>query len=227
MDFREINPLWALADPLTVPQAAALMADVDPNAVAEEGYFFRDRETGLTCSDGIAYVQTAYTALVNAIEARNLKARLRYDAEPRYTAGIDNLKERGYWGREPVVEIKDWDDTSYVIAPVPNWATTTVTKVDLVGWLSSSPIKPSFFFPDSPTIPTKEQADRYIAGATSARLRQAIDAFPEKYPSYREKPPKLDADVRDWLGKTFGCSEREKHVFGQIIWEHFGLNQPT
>ncbi len=226
MDFREINPLWALVDPLTVPQAAALMADVDPNAVAEEGNFFRDRETGLTCSDGIVYVQTAYTALVNAIEARNIKARLRYDAEPRYTAGIDNLKERGYWRREAVAEIKDWDDTSYVITPVPDWAATTVTKADLVAWLSSSPIKPPFFFPDSPITP-KEQDGRGIGGATFARLMQAIASFPEQYPDYSESPPKLDEDVRVWLGDAIGCPTRERHVFGQIIFEHFGLNQPT
>lgn len=64
-----------------------------------------------------------------------------------------------------------------------------------------------------------------ITGATFARLKQAIDTFSEKYPSYREKPPKLDADIRVWLGKELGCSEREKHVFGQIIAEHFGLIQ--
>lgn len=63
-----------------------------------------------------------------------------------------------------------------------------------------------------------------IDGATFAKLATAISAFPQEYPQYKSEPPKLDADVRKWLGTSFGCSEREKHVFGQIISEHFGLN---
>lgn len=62
-----------------------------------------------------------------------------------------------------------------------------------------------------------------IAGPTFASLMQAIDEFPTTYPDYRENPPKLDNDVRPWLVEQFGCNAREKHVFGQIIAEHFKL----
>ena len=62
-----------------------------------------------------------------------------------------------------------------------------------------------------------------ITGPTFASLMQAIEEFPTTYPNYRENPPKLDNDVRPWLVEQFGCNVREKHVFGQIIAEHFDL----
>ena len=69
MDFNTINPLWSLADPLTVQQAAALIAGFDPNSVqfdADRAAWF-ENETGLTDSDRISWVQTAFIALTNAI----------------------------------------------------------------------------------------------------------------------------------------------------------------
>jgi hypothetical protein len=149
-NFETINPNWNLVDPLTIHQAAALMAGFDPNAVifnADIAAWF-ENETGLTTSGGIRCVQTTFVALTNAINARKLKARLRFDAEPRYEAGRDNLHERGYWGGEDVLEIKDFaDDGSYVITKNPNWNTSTVTLDDVRAWLDSMNSKPAFFFP--------------------------------------------------------------------------------
>lgn len=63
-----------------------------------------------------------------------------------------------------------------------------------------------------------------ISGDTFSRLNAAIEAFPAVYPEYRTKPPKLDGDVREWLVTQFDCEKnREAHVFGKIIAEHFGL----
>lgn len=149
MSFRNINPLWNLQDIFTVTQAAALIAGVDPQSVDQSGNFFRDTETGLTYSDGIRDVQVALESLVNAINARSLSAILRYDAQPRYEAGIDNLYERSYWGREDVGEIEDVDGKGYVITSVPNWDKSTVGRKHLIGWLSKSNIRPIFFFPDA------------------------------------------------------------------------------
>jgi hypothetical protein len=107
MDF-SINPLWGLADPVTVEQAAVLIAGYDPSSVCfESGWpdIFRS-ETGLTDSSGIREVQVVFSALINAINGRKLQARLRYNAEPRYVAGIDNLSEQAYISGE-VAEIKD------------------------------------------------------------------------------------------------------------------------
>lgn len=62
-----------------------------------------------------------------------------------------------------------------------------------------------------------------IRGAAFVRLQRAIKAFPEKYPEYQTKPPKLDADVRAWLKGSCCTNDREAFVFGTIIAEHFKL----
>lgn len=62
-----------------------------------------------------------------------------------------------------------------------------------------------------------------IRGAAFVRLQRAIKAFPGKYPEYQTKPPKLDDDIRQWLKATYDASDREAHVFGAIISEHFKL----
>lgn len=222
-DFREIGPFWDLVDPLTVQQAAALIAGVDPESISPDGGYFLDRETGLTCSDGIRHVMAAYLALENAINGQRLKARLYYDAEPRYMAGIDNLKERSYWRGEDVTKIDDGEGNSYIISPVPDWRRTTIRREDLIAWLEASPLRPVFFFPEK----DDDNASMRIKGAVFAKLAAAIDSFPGKYPEHGGDWPKLDEDVRPWLAGAFGCSQREAHVFGAIIGEHFGLKAST
>lgn len=204
MEFKEINPLWRLSDPLTVQQAAALIAGFDPNAVRfnfNDAAWF-ESETGFTDSGGISWVQTAFLSLVNAINDKNLKAKLRHDAEPRYTAGIDNLKERGYWGGEDVAEIKDWDGTSYVITPNPNWAKSTVSRSDLVAWLEAAGIRSGFFFPTATDAP---------------------DYLDPKNPRYA---PKLAAAVRAWQSVTDAGGKHPKQALAKWLREHaaeFGM----
>lgn len=103
--FEYINPLWRLADPLTVEQAAALIAGYDPNVIrynAYGGIYFED-ETGLTDSNGSHWVQTALSALKNAVNAGKLKATIRrtawergWDEEPdngeRFTKNVQLLQ---------------------------------------------------------------------------------------------------------------------------------------
>ena len=85
MDDQEwsISPTWGLVDPLTIQQAAALMADCDPNIVSfdESGQplSFKD-EIGLASRDRFNKVQTTFSALVNAINAKSLKATDRRSA---------------------------------------------------------------------------------------------------------------------------------------------------
>lgn len=62
-----------------------------------------------------------------------------------------------------------------------------------------------------------------IRGETFTKLESALQSFPSKYPDYASKPPKLDGDVRLWMVENFKCNEREAHVFGAIIAEHFSL----
>jgi hypothetical protein len=74
--YKEINPLWSMVDPVSVEDAAALIAGFDPHSIDKARQFFRNRETNLTDSDGITWVHTAQTALENAVMARHLKATL-------------------------------------------------------------------------------------------------------------------------------------------------------
>ena len=193
MDFLEINPLWRLADPLSVEEAAALIAGVDPTSVDSSGDYFRDTETGLTYSSGINLVRTAFSALVKAINAGKLKAQLRYSAEPRYTAGIDNLHERGYWRGEDVADVKDLIGESYVIGAVPSWALTTVDRADLVVWLERAGTRTGFFFPNATDAP---------------------DYLDPKNPRYA---PKLAAAVRAWQAMEDENLRRGKRAYTAMV----------
>lgn len=203
MDFKSINPWWSLHDPLTVEQAAALIAGVDPMSVDQSGEFFKDRETGLTDSDGITWLHTAFAALTNAIEGGRLKAQLRYDAEPRYVAGIDNLMERSRWQSEDVQEIEDGRGESYVIAAVPNWSKSLIARADLIGWLQGTPIRPEVFFPAATEAP---------------------DYLDPKNPRYA---PKLAAAVRAWQAVTDAGGKHPKQALAKWLREHaaeFGMS---
>lgn len=78
--FTEIKPLWNLVDPLSVEDAAALIAGFDPNSIDGSRQFFRNRETNWTDTQGITTVHTAQTALENAVLAGHLKATIRRSA---------------------------------------------------------------------------------------------------------------------------------------------------
>lgn len=67
-----------------------------------------------------------------------------------------------------------------------------------------------------------------ITGQTFDRLQRTIAAFPVRYPNYKSQPPKLKDDVRAWLRETaLASNDREAHVFGAIIAEHFKLSGDT
>lgn len=136
-----IDPIWRLSDALSVEQAAALLAGYDPGFVAR-------CQNDTNFNSRFSRIYPARTSLINAINAKKLRATIRYDAEPRYTAGLDNLREREYWQREDVREHIDHDGESYVIDAIPNWDATTVDVDDLKAWLSSRGYRSGFFFPD-------------------------------------------------------------------------------
>lgn len=64
---------------------------------------------------------------------------------------------------------------------------------------------------------------RFPQGKTAALLADALSKFPQQYPDFLSKSPKLDDDVRPWLKENLGASDREAHVFGAILSEHFKL----
>ncbi|MBS0372530.1 MAG: hypothetical protein JSS57_25420 [Proteobacteria bacterium] len=69
-----------------------------------------------------------------------------------------------------------------------------------------------------------EKADavvRQIQGETFQKLVEVIEAFPAQYPN--PEAAKLNDDIRPWIKEKTGCSDREVHVFGAIVAEHFSL----
>lgn len=207
MDYKKINHLWSLADPVTVEQAAALIAGYDPNLCrfnSNGGAWFED-ETGFSSSSENIPLQTAYAALINAINGQRLRAFLVFDAEPRYRAGLDNLKERGYWRGGDLFEVqgKSPDDgEAYVIDREPNWDKSTIARQDLVAWLEKSGIRNGFFFPAATDSP---------------------DYLDPKNPRYA---PKLAAAVSAWQAVTHPNGKHPKQALEKWLREHaaeFGL----
>lgn len=72
--FREILPHWELADSFTAIEAAALIAGVEPTSLDESLEWFRDKQSGLTVSDGIQEFTASLGVLLGAIRSGKLKA---------------------------------------------------------------------------------------------------------------------------------------------------------
>jgi len=206
--FKQINHLWSLVDPLTVKQAAALIAGFDPNAVDVCGDYFKDVETGLTDSDGITWVQTALAALANAIDAGKLKATVRHSArEYGYADQIADIEcnealfETGY-GRTAEDDEALAPDHSCFYKPFPDWNLTLVNRSDLTAWMESKGIRTGFFFPTATEAP---------------------DYLDPKNPRYATK---LAAAVRAWQSVTDAGSKHPKQALMKWLRENaaqFGM----
>lgn len=140
MDFKEINPLWRLSDPLTVQQAAALIAGFDPTAVRfnSNDVAWFESETGFTDCGDISWVRTVFLSLVNAVNAGKLPATIRRNARMQ---GWDEWPKVG----EAVRALQD-DDSSIregcepavIYCEAPDWGKTAVVVSDLVAWLEAA-----------------------------------------------------------------------------------------
>ncbi|MGZ8914005.1 MAG: hypothetical protein ACXW1Z_12975 [Methylobacter sp.] len=182
-DFEDINPLWRLADPLTVLQAAALIAGVDPNVVRfniHGGVYF-EYETGMTDSNGGGRVQTAYEALKNAANAGKLKAKIIHDSRPITDSDQQSLIDMSECGEyyNPGYEHLSGDDehfsNGYFVTNHPNWEKSLIEVDELRAWLAHKGYRTDFFFPDSNDAP---------------------DYLDPKNPRYS---PRMAAAVRAWL----------------------------
>jgi hypothetical protein len=208
-DQKSINRNWHLADSLTVQQAAALIADCDPNIVSfdESGQplSLKD-ETGLTSSDRLNEVKTAFWVLVNAINDKSLNATVRRSArirgwneEPQqdeqFTKDVDVLpsdieESNDDWFRHSV------KTRGIIYRVTPDWGKTTVTRRDLTAWLSGRGIRSGFFFPDATDQP---------------------DYLDENNPRYA---PKLAAAVRAWQAVTHPAGKSPKQALSNWLREH-------
>jgi hypothetical protein len=108
--WRAISPSWRLCDPLTVRDAAALIAGVEPDTV-----YFRDNypewfeKDGWTDTDGIEKVKAAYKALINAVTSGKLKAGIHTKNDAKT---LDAEKTR-----VAVSDLRAWLEHSNYLAP--------------------------------------------------------------------------------------------------------------
>lgn len=166
-NWKAINPLWRLADPLTVHQAAALIAGHDPNCVRfnldQEPWF--ESDSGWRDSDGISSVKAALAGLMNAINAGLLKATIRRDARIQ---GWDEWPNHGESLRslyDDDGDIRNGFEPAVIYRESPDWGKTTVAVSDLVAWLRASNLRPNFFF--------NSAADTNVDSAFAAELNRA------------------------------------------------------
>lgn len=209
--YKEIHPLWSLVDPLSVEDAAALIAGFDPNSIDGTRQFFRNRETNLTDSDGITWVHTAQTALANAVIAKQLNATIRRSAWER---GWDEEPEDGErFAKDVTMRADDaaeaWEVEPYsakargiIYRVAPDWSLTTVTVEDVRKWLASRGVRAGFFFPE------------------------ATDAPDYLNPKDARYAPRLAAAVTAWLAVTQSSGKSVKDAIKKWLREHaaeFGL----
>lgn len=203
MDFREINPLWRRADPLTVRQAAALIAGFAPNAVrfnSSDAAWF-ESETGFTDSDGISWLKTAFAALVNAINTGKLPATIRRNARMQ---GYNEWPKAGEAVRalqDDDGSIKEGYEPAVIYREAPDWGKTTVAVPDLVAWLEAAGIRTGFFFPTATPMPPITLTRRIPAMRPSWRRRcgrQASDTGFDLWEDWSLQAESFNArDARD------------------------------
>lgn len=171
-----IDPLWKLSEDYSVLDAAALIAGYEPTEI--------DRCSNDTYFDtNFPSYSVTLKAITQAIINLRLKAQIRHSVfEQGYALRIvgdeykvfgDVLKKNEALGTKDLY-VKPNGEAFFVL-PSPDWALTSVTKEDLVNWLSSRGIKSGFFFDSSVDAP---------------------NYLDKNHPRYA---PKLAASVHAWL----------------------------
>ncbi len=210
-DFESITPLWRLADSLTVEQAAALIAGFDPNLIRydinNEIYF--ENETGVTNREGGHWVQTAFSALKNAVFSGKLKAKFIYDSRPVTDADSQTLFDMMECGEyaNPGFDHLAGPDEQYIdghfVKNEPDWKKTLIDVEELKNWLLARGFNTGFFFQDVVT--------------------SATDYLDPKNTRYA---PKLAAAVMAWQSVTDPGRTSPKRALEKWLREHaaeFGM----
>lgn len=197
-EWAYVDPIWRLADALTVAQAAALIAEVEPSALRFRNGLpshFED-EYGLTGSDGISSVRAAFSALVNAINEGDFPATIRRDARMKGWDEWHKVGEAVRALRLDEGDVRDGYEAAVIYCEAPNWEASTVRRSDLVAWLESRGFRSGFFFP----------------GATSTP-----EYLDPKNPRYAHK---LAAAVQAWLSVTDPVGKHPKQALDKWLREH-------
>lgn len=210
MDFKGIDPLWRLCDPLTVHQAAALIAGWDPSVVRfhSNQAAWVQGEPDLTDSNGTSRAQIAFSALVNAIMAGKIKAKIVHDSRPLTDADSDTLRELaeiGEYRNNGYDDLCEDDETftnGRFVANDPNWEKSLVDVEEIRAWLQIKGMRTGFFFPN------------------------AVDAPDYLDPKNLRYAPKLAAGVRAWQAVTDPGGKHPRQALMKWLREHaaeFGM----
>jgi len=162
MEEMDIDPYWHLSDPLTVTQAAALIAGYDPS------YMYR---TDTDFGQQYPRLEAVEAALCNAISSKKIPAIMRHDAF--ISKGYDTYPNIGQDERE------DEEGNTIIFTRVPNWSKTTVEVEDIRAWLRGKGFTTGFFFPeadDTPDFLDKNHPNYAPKLAAAIQAWQAVNA---------------------------------------------------
>ena len=175
-----INDSWKHAADLTVEQAAALLAGLDPSIVEAASM----KSHGVLNISDFPGLPQSKSVLVNAINARKLPAKIRHQAREYGFADREydsQLEETPYdtafgmlsTGKDELLH----PSNKFFFNKLPDWSLTTVSRADLITWLRENNRTDNFFFAEKP--PTIDYLDpahkRYAAKlAASVQAWQAV-----------------------------------------------------
>ena len=222
MEDSDISPAWRLADPLTVRQAAALIAGHDPNRVryreGEPAYF--ETPDGHTYTEGIEDVRAIFNALTNAVVDGNLPATIRraarargWNEEPAEGERLAKNVALHPAGQASAVNPPDIGRQGIIYRVAPDWSKTTVTVKALNAWLHKAGHPPLF-------APTEAEGGPWPWGTyTTRRLELVAEVVREFWSTYDPDQPKTaptNAEIRAWLIEEKGVSEREATAIAMV-----------
>ena len=150
-----VDPLWYLADSMTLQDAAALIAGYDPNEID-----LCRRDTNF--QQNYPRLYPVEKALISAIQSNKLEAKIVATGKYLHVRYVGDESE-GYW--EPVDEI--------------SLSGTTVSVDSLKDWLSTRGLTTGFFFPntdDTPDFLDKNHKNYSPKLAAAISAWQAISA---------------------------------------------------
>lgn len=196
-EIHEIDDLWNLCEDFSVTDAAALIAGYNPSMVercANDTFFDRV----------FPRYEIALLALTNSIKNKKLAAAVRFAA--REYGHADQMADIEYSESEYVQSFGSTaedderlaTDHSCFYKPFPNWKLSTVSRDDLVPWLSRRGVRTGFFFSDASDAP---------------------DYLDPCNPRYSKK---LAAAVRAWQAVTNPGGKSPKQALEKWLREHAG-----
>jgi len=201
-----IDPLWKLADTLTITQAAALVAGYEPNEVRFNAYgdVYFENEHGTTDSAGGHSVKTAFEAIKNAIFSGKLKGKIVHDSRPIEQAddrALFDMRECcGYNSANYDTLCSDDEHVydHYFVKNAPNLEKSFVTVDDLRVWLLSKGSRTGFLFPEKNLEPDYFDKDNPCYAPKLAASIRAWEAVSTEQ-KYKDNGKTVKKNLENWL----------------------------